>query len=242
MIDKVQREQNGEQVEFDKAMQKQFQIQLEEEDIKRRKRAKQHWLKEGDRNTQFFHLQENQRRKNNKISHILNNESKLVVDQSQLGELFSKFYSDIFTSSLPHRIEECLQAVLRRLSEEVSQELSAPFTKQEINDALFQMNAFGAPRPDGFPAHFYQKIWSTIHMDICSYILNFLNNSAHLDDINSTFIVLKPKVKEAKRMWDYRPISLCNVIYKLVVKVIANRIKPILAQIISPNQSAFIPV
>lgn len=59
-------------------------------------------------------------------------------------------------------------------------------------------------------------------------MLNILNNNAGpLDDINSTFIVLILKIKEAKRVREFRPISLCNVIYKIVAKVIANWIKPI---------------
>lgn len=60
------------------------------------------------------------------------------------------------------------------------------------------MNAFGASGPDGFPTHFYQNFWPTIYKDVYSYVLNILNNSAPLHDVNSTFIVLIPKLKKPK--------------------------------------------
>ena len=71
-------------------------------------------------------------------------------------------------------------------------------------------------------------------------VLDFLNNGNMLPDINHTNIVLIPKVKNPERMSEFRPISLCNVIYKIISKVLANRLKQVLPQIISPTQSAFV--
>ena len=72
-------------------------------------------------------------------------------------------------------------------------------------------------------------------------VLDFLYNGNMLPDINHTDIVLIPKVKNPKRISEFRPISLCNVIYKIISKVLAKRLKQILPQIISPSQSAFVP-
>ena len=77
--------------------------------------------------------------------------------------------------------------------------------------------------------------------DVINAVLDFLNNGAMSPDVNVTQIVLIPKIKSPKKMSDFRPISLCNVIYKTISKVLANRLKQILPQLISPTQNAFVP-
>ena len=89
-------------------------------------------------------------------------------------------------------------------------------------------------------ALFYQKFWHIVGDDV-SVVLDFLNNETTLPGINYTYIVLIPKVKLPERMTVYRPISLCNVIYKIISKVLANRLELILPRLISPTQSAFVP-
>lgn len=94
---------------------------------------------------------------------------------------------------------------------------------------------------DGFSALFYQKLREIIKLDVCSEILNFLNHDTLDANINITQIILIPKKEVCKRVEDYRPISLCNVIMKLITKVIAaNRLSEILPFLISENQSAFL--
>ena len=72
-------------------------------------------------------------------------------------------------------------------------------------------------------------------------MLDFLNNDNMLPEINDTNIVFIPKVKVLEKMFDFRSISLCNVIYKIISKVLANMLKQVLPHIISPTQSAFVP-
>lgn len=86
----------------------------------------------------------------------------------------------------------------------------------------------------------FQKYWSSVKKDVCQFVLKVLNNNDSLEEINSTFIVLIPKIKEAKSVGDFIPISLCNMLYKIVAKIIANRIKSFLPLIISQNQSVFV--
>ena len=87
---------------------------------------------------------------------------------------------------------------------------------------------------------FYQKFWHIVGDDVVFAVLDFLNNENMLLEINHTNIVLIPKVKDLEKMSDFRPISLCNVIYKIISKVLANRLKQVLPHIISPTQSTFV--
>lgn len=103
------------------------------------------------------------------------------------------------------------------------------------------MSTLKSPGPDGLSAVFFQKYWHIIGTDICSCVLDFLNNNHLPRMLNFTFIALIPKVPTPKRITEFCPISLCNVIYKLGSKVLANLVKPFLNDLISQKQSAFVP-
>ncbi len=89
-----------------------------------------------------------------------------------------------------------------------------------------------SPGPDGLPPVFYQKYWHLIGEDVTKAVLTCLNIGKILKAINHTYITLIPKVKNPEEVKEFRPISLCNVIYKLLSKVLTNRLKNILPKII----------
>ncbi|XP_050254815.1 uncharacterized protein LOC126700646 [Quercus robur] len=97
-----------------------------------------------------------------------------------------------------------------------------------------------APDPDGMPPLFFQKFWNVSGEVVTATILDFLNHGVSPPDFNKTHIIPIPKVKNSKKVTEYRPISLCNVVYKIASKSIANRLKKILPSIISDTQSAFV--
>jgi hypothetical protein len=90
-------------------------------------------------------------------------------------------------------------------------------------------------------ALFYKNFWEIVGEKVTQEALNVLNGGQLPEGWNETTIVLIPKVKNPDKLKDLRPISLCNVVYKIVSKVLANRLKLILPDIISPAQSAFVP-
>uniref|UniRef100_A0A2N9G3K6 Reverse transcriptase domain-containing protein n=1 Tax=Fagus sylvatica TaxID=28930 RepID=A0A2N9G3K6_FAGSY len=115
------------------------------------------------------------------------------------------------------------------------------FTEIEVVSAMKQMAPFKALGPDGMPPVFYQSYWHVVGPEVIQAVLDCLNTGKLLPSLNHTFVTLIPKIKNPKRVTDYRPISLCNVIYKLISKVLANRLKFFLPCVISETQSAFVP-
>ena len=102
------------------------------------------------------------------------------------------------------------------------------------------MTPLKAPRPDGMLQLFYQNYWNLAGMDITQSVLSFLNSTSLSQHLNHTFITLILKVNKPELVFEFRPISLCNVLYKIFSKVLANKLKRILPKIITTeHQSAF---
>lgn len=107
--------------------------------------------------------------------------------------------------------------------------------------ALHQMAPLKLSDPDGFGAYFYQDHWSLMAEEVCSAMLSVPKGEGLDPFLKFTYIVLIPKVKTSNFVSDFRPINLYNVLYKVITKVLANRLKKVLSFIISKNQSAFSP-
>jgi hypothetical protein len=122
----------------------------------------------------------------------------------------------------------------------LNEKLFVEFVAEEINQALAQIHPLKSPGPDGFGVSFYQHHWGIIRDQVRAATLHSLNGGTFDSAINETFIALIPKSPTASSISEYQPISLCNVLYKLIAKVLANRLKLTLPSIISHNQSVFV--
>jgi hypothetical protein len=164
-----------------------------------------------------------------------------VTAQHELKSLAANFYTSLFTAQDHTDPEVITRYVPQKVTSEMNARLCAPFTDLEIESALFMMHPNKSPGPDGFTAGFYIKHWDLLKNDICAGIRKFLEGGEMPEIVNSTVLVLIPKIKQPQDLTQYRPIALCNVLYKIASKVIALRLRPILEEIISEEQSAFVP-
>lgn len=113
-------------------------------------------------------------------------------------------------------------------------------TNLEIKDAIFQLGPHKAPDPDGIPAFFYQQFWEVVKPDVVNTIQAFFHSGSLFKPLNYTFITLIPKIPFPDEVTHFRPISLCNVIYKAISKILVNKLKYFMDSLISPFQNAFI--
>ena len=204
-----------------------------------KQRSRTLWLHKGDQNTRFFHSRASHRHRRNRIMELENLDGVLFLDEEEITNILVTYYHRLFNSTTPQNLEEALAAVPELISDEMNSLLTAEYVKAEVDEALKHMELLKAPVPDGLPPLFFQKFWSSIGEEISQVVLTCLNSSCIPSSINCIFITLIPKVKSPSRVSEFRPIALCNTIYKLVSKVITNRFKKVLFNIISESQSAF---
>jgi len=164
-----------------------------------------------------------------------------MEDEVGIQALVTDFYKSLFTSNAGTRYDELLPHVPRRVTDSMNEGLMEEFTEVEIKAALDSMGDLKALGADGMPALFYKRFWSTVGKDVVKEVTEVLNGGPMPDNWNDTVVVLIPKVKNPDRLKDLRPISLCNVVYKIAAKALVNRLKKILPDVISLNQSAFVP-
>lgn len=118
--------------------------------------------------------------------------------------------------------------------------LGADPTYEEVRKALFSMASYKAPGPDGFHPIFFKSKWEVVGQDVFNFVASVFENPSLIGNVNHTLLTLIPKLDDPKTAADFRSIALCNVIYKVVTKVLTNRIRLVLPHIIAGSQSSFI--
>jgi hypothetical protein len=184
---------------------------LSREECMEKQRSRIEWLKEGDRNTAFFQAKSRERAKTNRIIALKREDGTVVSTQHELEVTAMEFYTQLFTRQEELDPGPILDCVPPKVSNWMNDHLTAPFTAEEVRSALFMMGANKAPGPDGMTAGFFQYHWESVGQGVTSAVLHFLNGGEMPESVNSTTLVLIPKVKHPQEMKQFRPISLCNV-------------------------------
>ena len=221
------------------ALRHEINILIEKEEIYWKQRSCISWLCEGDRNTKFFHAKASTRKKNLIVS-LKEMDGTMIKLQSNIERVIIQHFSTLFQSSNPNAIEEVVAHIPRVVTKEMNDWLMRDFHPEEVRFSLFHMHPSKAPSLDGMTAFFFQKFWHIVGADVTNAVLSCLNSGIILRNINNTHIALIPKTKDPKLIIQYHPISLCNVLYKIISKMLVNRLKLILPNLISDTQSPFI--
>ena len=153
---------------------------------------------------------------------------------------FKQSYGRTTTTNADHILEEIRTLPIPQISNQQNLALTTLVTNEEIEFSIFQLGSFKSPGPDGILAFFYQEYWDLVKNDIFNYVQAFFHTCSLLKTLNQTFITLIPKNSCPKNVNHFRPVSLCNIIYKVISKIIVNRLKPLMDYLITPFQNAFI--
>ncbi|PNY08539.1 ribonuclease H [Trifolium pratense] len=214
---------------------------LEKEEMWWSQRSRALWLIHGDKNTKFFHQKASQRRRKNTIEAIKDQMDVTHTNLDEIETIFLNHFQQLFTSQPIFNVDNTVQVVKNRVDQNMYEHLNNDFTEEEVFQAIKDMKSLAAPGPDGLPARFYHTYWDIVGKDITREILQVLNHGGNPTPFNDTHICLIPKINKPSAPSEFRPISLCNVTLKIITKTIANRLKTILPNLISHNQSAFVP-
>jgi len=201
-------------------------------------KARVSWFKYGDSSTKFYHSSLRWRRRRNEVKGVVVGDQWCEEPCTVRAEA-KKVFENRFkaTRDFGVRLDE---VEFRTLSPEDNECLIASFRVEEVKEVVWQCEGAKSPGPDGFNFNFIRKRWEFIKEDIVNVMALFHDIGVVPKGCNASFVALIPKVKDPSKLEQYRPISLVGVIYKVIAKVLAGRIKKVINSVVEESQSAFL--
>jgi hypothetical protein len=219
-------------MEFEEALNRQEAFWKEKANLK--------WHLEGDRNTKYFHRISKIKTATKTITSIQDGDI-VHIDPEHISNHVVSYYKNLFCSNLVLQKPLLVQEVIPKLiSDDTNALLTLMPSLLEIKAAVFALNKDSAPGPDGFGAYFFQHYWDLVKSDLSNAVLQFFTSSWILPGFNSNVIALLPKVQNATSIDQYRPIAMANFKFKVISKIIADRLASIMPSIVSEEQMGFI--
>lgn len=205
-------------------------------------KAKCDYLIHGDKCTKFFHSIVRRNANRNFIAAVTLPDGSFTTSNDQVANAFVCHFSSLLGSrQTAAPADQNIIASGPVLVDEQAIRLTEDISEAEIWAALNNIGDNKSPGPDGFSAKFFKSAWPVVGSSVTAAIQEFFMNSILLKQINHAVIALIPKTSHAAEVGDFRPIACCNVIYKIIAKILANRIRPLLDSLVDRAQSAFIP-
>ena len=201
-------------------------------------KSRMNWLKEGDTNSKKIHNYMSRRRRQNVI-HLVSADGGNVEGVNNIRETVFNHFSQHF--QYVGAVRPGIDGLnFRKLSFIEAGMLTKPFCLEEVKLAVWDCDSYKSPGPDSVSFGFVKEFWSLLKDDLLRFMVEFHRNGKLTKGINSTFIALISKVNSLQRLNDFRPISLAGSLYKILAKVLANRLRSVIGSVVSEGQSAFV--
>ncbi|XP_068340430.1 uncharacterized protein [Pyrus communis] len=179
----------------------------------------------------------------NKVDRLWSQEESFwgwVDNPLVVRNIIDSHFTNLFTLVGQRDWGSILDCITPKVTVEMNETLTTSVLMEKVKHAALQMGGLKAPRPDGFQGIFYHSYWDIILNDVNELIVDLMTGIQTLNRLNATHVVLIPKVSSPKNVNQFHPISLCNYSYKVLSKVMVNRLKPLLLTLISTAQNAFV--
>ncbi|XP_043700060.1 uncharacterized protein LOC122650735 [Telopea speciosissima] len=204
-----------------------------------REKSRNKWLREGDRNSKFFHLSTVIRRSKNQIKCLKKDDGTVVADLVGMAEYVCTFFKNFHKAVPLAEHMDLLDVIPNVLGDDDRVSLEVDPELDEVKNAVWDLDPDSSPRLDGFQGAFFRRCWEIVGTDVGRAVVNFFREGIMPKGMNNYFISLIPKVEGVISLDKFCPICMGNFICKIISKILANRLGALLPCLVSKEQGAF---
>ena len=216
-----------------------YQEILAAEEVLWLQKSRMEWICNGERNTKFFHLTTVARRNFNRVTR-LKIDGEWTTDPIVLKDHVMEYFHDLFGAKLVTPVSNNFANFRVSLKDEEKVKLLDHITLEEVKKALFSMKGLKSPGPDGIQPIFLQRHWVSVQTSLLRFVKNaMLTTQVPMETLKANTVLI-PKGTSPDSIMQFRPITLLNTTYKVLSKVLVNRMRSILQRVIGPYQNSFL--
>jgi hypothetical protein len=213
---------------------------LEEQMLQQR--AKIDWLRLSDGNNKYFHASIKAKQKQCELRALYREDGTLITTHDDVEQEVLNLYGSLMGKADSNLMSIDIMAMRAgpHLTSDQRELLVTPIREDEVYSALKSIGDLKAPGLDGYGAKFFKVSWGIVKEDVLAAVMEFFRDGAIYHAVNSTLVTLIPKHSAARTIKEYRPISCCTTVFKIISKILTTRLNKVLNSVVNLSQAAFV--